>query len=540
MLENLLFPEIKQTPDEIISKYPKRNINLVVTRMAPSPTWFLHIWAVYSTLLDVIVAKKNVWVVFLRIEDTDQKREIEWAAEKFVDIFRIFWLNFDEGPVWENYVDVGNYWPYTQSKREQIYKVFIKDLVARWLAYPCFLTEEEINETRTIQEASKLPTGIYKEYSPWRYASNDDVKTALSENRDFVIRLKSSWELTKKIDVKDIIKWVVSTQENFLDIVICKKTWIPTYHFAHLIDDYLMWTTHVIRSDEWFASLPLHLELFNMMWWKAPQYAHYWPLVKIDWEGKRKLSKRKDLEADVEFYFREWYMVESIIDFLSNMINAWFEDWRKQNPYLSFLDFDFKLEKVNTAWALVDIDKLNWVSSNTIKKIDTNLLYDKLIIYLEKYDTSFLNVISKFPLDYNLKVLNELKTKIRKFNEFKDNSIFFYNDSKIPSKDLLINTKMKIDSIDIVKKWIEISIKLLESTKCDAEQRFRVEVGIMALIRHPNICMLMGACVENQKYCLVMEYIPTTLESLLPNLSFEDTLRYSIDICKGMAWLHTR
>ncbi len=465
MLENLLFPEIKQTPDEIISKYPKRNINLVVTRMAPSPTWFLHIWAVYSTLLDVIVAKKNVWVVFLRIEDTDQKREIEWAAEKFVDIFRIFWLNFDEGPVWENYVDVGNYWPYTQSKREQIYKVFIKDLVARWLAYPCFLTEEEINETRTIQEASKLPTGIYKEYSPWRYASNDDVKTALSENRDFVIRLKSSWELTKKIDVKDIIKWVVSTQENFLDIVICKKTWIPTYHFAHLIDDYLMWTTHVIRSDEWFASLPLHLELFNMMWWKAPQYAHYWPLVKIDWEGKRKLSKRKDLEADVEFYFREWYMVESIIDFLSNMINAWFEDWRKQNPYLSFLDFDFKLEKVNTAWALVDIDKLNWVSSNTIKKIDTNLLYDKLIIYLEKYDTSFLNVISKFPLDYNLKVLNELKTKIRKFNEFKDNSIFFYNDSKIPSKDLLINTKMKIDSIDIVKKWIEISIKLLESTK---------------------------------------------------------------------------
>jgi len=462
MLENLLFPEIKETPDEIISKYPKRNSGLVVTRMAPSPTWFLHIWAVYSTLLDTIVARKNNWIVFLRIEDTDQKREIEWAAEKFVDIFKMFWLNFDEGPVWENYSDVGNYWPYTQSKREYIYKVFIKDLVSKGLAYPCFLTEEEISETRAIQEASKVPTGIYKEYSPWRYASIDDVKKALSENKEFVIRLKSTWELTKKIDVKDIVKWVISTQENFLDIVICKKTWIPTYHFAHLIDDYLMWTTHVIRSDEWFASLPLHLELFNMMWWKAPQYAHYWPLVKIDWEGKRKLSKRKDLEADVEFYFREWYTVEAIIDFLSNMINAWFEDWRKQNPNENYLKFDFKLEKVNTAGALVDIDKLNWVSSNTIKNMETEVLYDKLLTYLQKYDNDFFNIVSSFPSMYNLKIVNELKTKLRKFSEYKENTFFLYSDSKLPADDLLVNEKMKIDDISIVKRWLELSIKMLE------------------------------------------------------------------------------
>lgn len=467
MLENLLFPEIKETPDDIISKYPRRNSDLVVTRMAPSPTWFLHIWAVYSTILDTIVAKKNNWIVFLRIEDTDQKREIEWASEKFVDIFKIFWLNFDEGPVWENYSDVGNYWPYTQSKREYIYKVFIKDLVAKWVAYPCFLTEEEISETRAIQEASKVPTGIYKEYSPWRYASNDDVKKALLENKDFVIRLKSTWELTKKIDVKDIVKWLVSTQENFLDIVICKKTGIPTYHFAHLIDDYLMWTTHVIRSDEWFASLPLHLELFNMMWWKAPQYAHYWPLVKIDWEGKRKLSKRKDLEADVEFYFREWYMVESIIDFLSNMINAWFEDWRKQNPHSSFLDFDFKIERVNTAGALVDIDKLNWVSSNTIKNMDIELLYSKFTSYLEKYDIDLLNKINLFPLEYNKKILSELKTKIKKFDEFKANSTFFYDDSNIPNINLLLNPKMKIEDLDTVKKWLELSLDLLTSREQD-------------------------------------------------------------------------
>ncbi|MDD3145364.1 MAG: glutamate--tRNA ligase [Candidatus Gracilibacteria bacterium] len=482
MLENLLFPEIKETPDNIIAKYPKRNSDLVVTRMAPSPTGFLHIGAVYSTILDTIVAKKNNGVVFLRIEDTDQKREIEGAAEKFVDIFKIFGLNFDEGPVGENYADIGNYGPYTQSKREYIYKVFIKDLVEKGLAYPCFLTEEEISETRAIQEASKVPTGIYNEYSPWRFASIDDVKQALIEKKEFVIRLRSTGEITKKIDVKDIIKGTVSTQENFLDIVICKKSGIPTYHFAHLIDDYLMGTTHVIRGDEWFASLPLHLELFKTMGWNSPKYAHYGPLVKIDGDAKRKLSKRKDKEADVEFYFSEGYLFESIIDFLSNIINAGFEDWRKQNLTASFLDFDFKLERVNTSGALVDIDKLNWVNSNIIKNIDTNLLYDKLISYFEKYDTDFLNIISKFTLDYNLKVLNELKTKIRKFNEFKDNSIFFYNDSKIPSKDLLINTKMKIDSIDTVKKGIEISIKLLESTKNDFSSIEEVKEAFVAKI----------------------------------------------------------
>lgn len=469
MLEDLLFPEIKQTPEDIISKYPKRKNWTVVTRMAPSPTWFLHIWAIYSAMLDNIVARKNNWVFFLRIEDTDQKREVEWASHKYVDIMKTFWLDFDEGPVWENYADIWNYWPYTQSQREDIYKVFIKYLVKKDLAYPCFLTEQEINEIREIQEISKKPTWIYKEYSTWRFASFNEVKKALDEKKDFVIRLKSKWEISKRIDLIDIIKWKVNTQENFLDIVICKASWTPTYHFAHLIDDFLMWTTHVIRSDEWFASLPLHLELFNMMWWKAPEYVHYWPLVKIDWHSKRKLSKRKDKEADVEFYFKEWYLVESIIDFLSNIINAWFEDWRKQNPSKSYLEYDFKLERVNTAWALVDIEKLNWVNSNIIKNMNTNELYKKFTSYLEKYDLELLNTINSFPLEYNKKILEELKTKIKKFDEYKENSHFLYNDSKIPSKELLLNEKMKIDNIDIVKKALVIALDILKFKKDDFE-----------------------------------------------------------------------
>ncbi len=463
MLEDLLFPEINETSASIIVKYPKRNPWTVVTRIAPSPTWFLHIWAVYSAMLNNIIAHKNTWIFYLRIEDTDKKREVEWVAHKYVDILKLFWFHFDEGPVWDNYEDIWDYGPYTQSKREYIYKIFIKDLVKKGLAYPCFLTEQEITSTREIQEVSKIPTWIYKEYSPWRYASNEEVKEALSEKKDFVIRLKSAWEISKKIEIIDIIKWRITTQENFLDIVICKSNWTPTYHFAHLIDDYLMWTTHVIRWDEWFASLPLHLELFKIMWWQAPLYAHYGPLVKIDWEAKRKLSKRKDKEADIEFYFKEWYLVESIIDFLSNIINSGFEDWRKQNIFKSYLDYNFKLEKVNTAWALVDMDKLNWVNSTIMKNMDTEKLYDKFISYLEKYDLKLFFLLNSYQKSYNLKVLSELKTKIRKFDEFKENSLFFYNDSSMPSNELLLNEKMKVIDIQMLKNALNIALDILKT-----------------------------------------------------------------------------
>lgn len=465
MLENILFPEINDTPETIITKYPKRTEWTIVTRIAPSPTWFLHIWAVYSAMLDKIIAYKNNWIFFLRIEDTDQKREVEWASKKYVDILKKFWLTFNEWPIWENYEDIGKYWPYTQSKREYIYKVFIKDLVKRWFAYPCFMTEEEINQTRQIQEASKIPTWIYKEYSPWRYATTEEVNKALEEKKDFVIRLKSNWEIFKKIDLKDIIKWNITTGENFLDIVICKSNWIPTYHFAHLIDDHLMWTTHVIRWDEWFASLPLHLELFNLMWWEAPRYAHYWPLVKIEWNWKRKLSKRKDPEADVEFYFREWYFIESIIDFLSNIINAWFEDWRKNNLDKTYLDYDFKFEKINTAWALVDIEKLNWVNSNYIKNMDIDELYDRFTKYLDEFDSELLYTINKHPIEYNKKILAELKTKIKKFNEYKENTFFFYTEPKKITHELLLNEKMKVESIDIVKDSLNLTLEILKNKK---------------------------------------------------------------------------
>lgn len=466
MLAELLFPEIKETPNDIIKKYPKRHSNQIVTRMAPSPTWFLHIGAIYSALLDLIVARKNSWICMLRLEDTDQKREIEWAKQKFVDTFKKFWINFDEGPIWLNCSDVWAYWPYIQSKREYIYKVFIKDLVAKWIAYPCFMSEEEIDDIRAIQEASKIPTWIYKEFSKYRNSSYDEIKKLINDWKQFIIRFKSNWEITKKVEVNDLIKWKITIWENFSDIVIMKKDWLPTYHFAHLVDDFLMWTTTVIRSDEWFASLPLHNQLFETMWRKAPDYAHYGPLVKIDWDSRRKLSKRKDPEADVDFYFREWYLIEAMQDFLSNMINAWFEDWRKQNLEKSFLEFDFKLEKLSTSWALIDLDKLNFVNSKLIASMDIDILYEKLEIYLKEYFSDFYqNNFLKNSQSYNKKILSELKTRLTRFSEFEKLTTFFYNDFEVTNKtlDLLVNPKMKIETLEIAKKWLEIAISVLKN-----------------------------------------------------------------------------
>lgn len=469
MLEELLFPEIKETPEDILKKYLKRPENITVTRIAPSPTWFLHIWAVYSSLIDKVFAKKNWnWVFYLRIEDTDQKREVEWASRKYVDILKKFWLNFNEGPIWENYEDVWNYWPYTQSKRENIYKVFIKDLVKKWLAYPCFMSEEEIESIRNIQEASKVPTWIYWEFSKWRNASQEEIKKELDAWKEYVIRFKSPWEIWVKIEVEDLIKWKVVTQENFLDIVIMKKTWLPTYHFAHIIDDYLMWTTIVIRWDEWFASLPLHTQLFKEIWFEIPKYAHYAPLVKIDWNSKRKLSKRKDDEANIEFYFKEGYLVDWILDYLANLINAWFEDWRKDNLWKSLYEFDFYFSKMNSAWVLVDIPKLNFVNSNIIKNMQLEELYEKLCEYLKEFEKEFYeNIFIKTNKDYNLKILKELQTRITKFSEYISLTTFFYKDFLINDeiKNLIVNPKMKIENIDIAEKWLKLALEIISAKK---------------------------------------------------------------------------
>lgn len=467
MLANLLFPEIMESPETIINKYPKRPLWQVVTRIAPSPTWFFHIGTLYTTIVDEIFAHKDNGILYLRAEDTDQKREINWAMKKYVDILKIFWIAFDEWPIWENYEDVWKYGPYTQSKRESIYKVFLKEWVHQWYAYPCFLTEDEISEIRSIQEASKVPTGIYGEFSPWRNATIDEVKKALDEKKEFVIRYRSEWNIIQKIEVFDLIKWNVQIGENFLDIVLMKVNGLPTYHFAHVVDDYLMGTTLVIRWDEWFASLPLHLQLFESMKWTPPKYAHISPLVKIDGESKRKLSKRKDNEANVEFYFESWYLPSAIIDYLLNMINAGYEDWRANNPRASYKNYDFKLDKMSLSWALVDINKLNWVNANTIKNMDNEILYEKISEYLQKFECDFYtHTFLSVWKEYNLSIISELKTRLITLKEYIHLTWFFYSDFEITEKikNLLINPKMKIEDISIAKSGLMLAWDIIKNT----------------------------------------------------------------------------
>lgn len=462
MLPSLIFPEIKETIDDITKKYPKRPEWQVVTRMAPSPTGFLHVWAIYSALLDDIFAHKDWWIAFLRIEDTDQKREVEWANVKFVEIFKLFWIVFDEGPIWPDNTDVWAYWPYTQSKREYLYKVFAKHLLEQGLAYPCFMTEEEINEVRQNQTIGKQVPWIYWWYSIWRNAKEEDVVKALEEKKEFVIRFKSPWKIGDRIVVKDLVKWDVETNDNFLDIVLIKKWWLPTYHFAHLVDDYLMWTTHVFRSDEWYASQPLHEQLFKVFGFKAPKYVHYAPLIKLDNWNKRKLSKRKDLEADVEYYFKLGYPITAIIDYLANIINAWYEDWRKENKTKNFRDFDFKIEKMSQAWALVDMEKLDFVSKEYIATLGIDELYDLFISWASKYNSEILELANKYP-DYTKQALNierELENPPKRFQKMSDipAQLTFFYDEEYEKLDInmteLIPTLTKESISNFLKNYI--------------------------------------------------------------------------------------
>lgn len=486
MLWDLIFKEITKTPDDIISLYKKRNITWEVTRIAPSPTWFFHIGTLYTAILNEIIARKTNWIFFLRAEDTDQKREVKWAMEKYVNVLKKFGILIDEWPIWVNWKDIWEYWPYTQSKREFIYKVFLKDLLNKGLAYPCFLTEKEIEDIKNIQEASKVPTWIYHEFSYWRNAWIDEVKKALEEKKDFVIRFKCKKDITSKVIVKDIVKNEVQMTDNFLDIVIMKKDWLPTYHFAHVVDDYLMWTTLVIRWDEWLASLPLHLQLFEALWFMPPKYAHIAPIVKFDNWNKRKLSKRKDTEANIDYYFENWYLVDSIIDYLRNLINSWFEDWRAKNPDLDYHNFDFKLEKTSSSWALLDVDKLNWVSSQVIKNKNIDDLYILLSDYLKEYKNDFYETkFLKFNENYNKNILKQLQLKLKKFWDFIDETTYFYNDFEIGKEilNLLLNKKMKIDSIDIAKKWLEIALDILQNKKTDYQSIDEVKEDFISQIQ---------------------------------------------------------
>ncbi len=391
-LAEILFPEHLESPEYYETIYPLRDLpeGAKVTRLGPSPTGFIHLGNLYGAFVDERLAHQSGGVFFLRIEDTDDKRQVEGAVETIINSLRFFSINFDEGAGIDG--DTGDYGDYTQSKRGPIYRAFAKRLVAEGKAYPCFLTEDEIAEIREKQQELKVNPGIYGKWARSRELTLEEIHKKVNMGEEFVIRLKSDGDLSKpedqirRISVKDAIRGELSMPENDQDVVILKKTGIPTYHFAHVIDDHLMRTTHVVRGAEWLPSLPIHVELFEKLGWEPPIYCHTAQLMKLDEEGnKRKLSKRLDPELSLDYYRREGYHPKAVREYLLTILNSNFEEWRIANPDADVDEFQFTLEKMSNSGALFDLNKLNDVSKEVLLKVPASEIYDFLRAWADEF-----------------------------------------------------------------------------------------------------------------------------------------------------------
>ncbi|MBQ4472461.1 MAG: glutamate--tRNA ligase [Alphaproteobacteria bacterium] len=393
---DLLFPNKLPTIAEIEAKYPPRQLpeGAVVSRLAPSPTGYLHIGNFYQGFMAERLAHQHNGVFFLRIEDTDQKREIEGAVEVVLRALAHYGIYPDEGSTLDG--EKGAYAPYTQSKRKEIYQAFAKELVAKGHAYPCFCTPEEIDMVRKIQSKQGLRTGYYGHYAKCRSLTDDEILANLKAGKPFCIRLKSTGDYSKRIVVDDLFKGKVSLPEYDIDVVIIKANdGLPTYHFAHLIDDHLMQTTHVIRGEDWLSSVPLHIQLFNLMGWPVPQYGHHALLQKLGEDGKRrKISKRLDPEANIAYFADHGYPQDAILEYLLNLMNASFEDWRKQNPTIPVLDFPMDIHKIsNTAGALFDMVKLNSIAREVVARMTAEEVYNKVLTWAKEYKPEYATLL---------------------------------------------------------------------------------------------------------------------------------------------------
>jgi glutamyl-tRNA synthetase len=461
-----LFPEELPEIAEIEKKYPPRNLKegLMVTRIAPSPTGFMHVGSLYTALISERLAHQGEGVFFLRIEDTDKKREVEGAADLIMKSLEYYGIRVDEGQIINN-AEVGNYGPYKQSERAQIYKSYVKYLIEKDLAYPCFCTHAELEEMRSMQEAQSVRPGYYKQWAKWRDKSEQEILRALEEKKEFVIRYKSNGDFNKRIIINDALKGSRELPENDQDIVIMKSEGLPTYHMAHIIDDHLMGTTHVLRGDEWFSSTPLHLQLFEAMNWNPPIYGHLSPIQKIDGSSKRKLSKRKDPEANVAYYEEQGYPQDAVIEYLLNLANSNFEDWRKANPGIKNNEFKLTLNKLSSSsGALFDCTKLNSTSREMIATYSASEIFERVLDWSEKYDLKLFEIMRsnseyvKSILDIERGGQIKVRKDISKWSEIRVEIEYFFDDFfNITKSDALSLISAPNANIveNIVKEFIE-------------------------------------------------------------------------------------
>lgn len=423
---------------------------MIVTRFAPSPTWYLHIWSLRTVLYNYLYAKKNDGKFMLRVEDTDRTRLVDGSVENMLWVLAWVWLIPDEWPnnPWDK-------WPYYQSERLKIYRKYINELIEKGMAYYCFCSSDRLDKLRTQQQELSLPT---KYDGHCRYLSEEEIKEKLDSGVSYTVRLKvPKWE---KVSFTDTVKWIIEVDTKDIDDqVLLKSDWFPTYHLANVVDDYLMWVTHVIRWDEWTPSTPKHILLYRAFGWNPPEFSHI-PLLL--WTDKKKLSKRT-WDVAVEKYIEKWYLNEALINYIALL---WWNP-KTTDEFFSMEELieKFDLKQVHKAWAVFDVEKLDWMNSKYIVNYDTWKLYDKLMKYLSKYDKQYFELLSSNDENYNKLILSELKTRIKKFDELKELTNFFYNDTKALDKELIVNEKMKITDLDIVEKWLKLSLTTLKARK---------------------------------------------------------------------------
>lgn len=464
-LAELLFPDITETPADMEARFPERNLKegARVTRLAPSPTGFLHFGNLFTGTVAYRTAKVTDGIFFVRVEDTDQKRKVEGAIEVMLDGLKAFDVVADEGVVGEN-EEKGNYGPYYQSQRKPIYHVFAKSLVEQDLAYPCFCSAEDLDEIRAAQE-NESNKGYWGKYAKCRTLSLEEIEANIKEGKTWTLRLKSPGDLTKKCYFDDMIKGKIEMPENVQDVVLLKSDGIPTYHFAHAVDDHIMRTTHVIRGDEWMSSCPIHLQLFKCLGFKLPKFAHVSPIMKEENGNKRKLSKRKDPEAAVTFYIEQGYPKESVNEYIMTLMNSNFEDWRKTNKEAPLEAFPFNLKKMSVSGALFDMVKLNDISKNVISLMPAKKVYDYTAAWAKEYDKEFYELLTRDE-EYSVNILNidrecpKPRKDIACFSEVKDYVSYFFNEIA----DLKMELPENITS-DMAKEILELYVEEYDASR---------------------------------------------------------------------------
>ncbi|MBQ6807720.1 MAG: glutamate--tRNA ligase [Firmicutes bacterium] len=403
-LAELLFPHIQHDPQYYEELFPRRELpaEAKVTRIGPSPTGFVHLGNLYNAIIGERLAHQSQGVFFLRIEDTDNKREVPGAVETLLAAMDGFGVHFDEGATIDG--ETGSYGPYRQRQRKEIYQSIAKKLVQMGYAYPCFCTEDQLNAMREQQIAGKLNFGYYGQWAACRDMDYESIEARVQAGEPYVLRFRSQGDPENFLPVMDAIRGELSVQENYQDFVLLKSDGIPTYHFAHVVDDHLMGTTHVVRGEEWLATLPMHVQLFDTLGWQRPLYCHTAQLMKIDGDVKRKLSKRKDPELALEYYQAEGYLPDAVWEYLLTVLNSNYEQWRIDNPEAHYMEFPFSTEKMSNSGALFDLEKLENISKDVICAMSAEAIYEGLLGWAERYDTEFAALLAD--RDYALAVLN--------------------------------------------------------------------------------------------------------------------------------------